>query len=69
MEKTRLSGLDTVFCDGLLRYGTIIEDHEFTLGGQNKRQYVIEYEGTKFYLTKTDGFWTYLHEVEKEETK
>jgi len=61
MTKERLSTIDANFCDQILRYGNIKEDYSFRLGSENKRQYVIEYEGLIYYLTKTDGFWTYIH--------
>lgn len=61
MTKERLNTVDAKFCDQILRYGTIKEDYSFRLGSENKRQYVIEYEGLTYYLTKTDGFWTYIH--------
>ena len=61
MTKERLSDVDMNFCDQILKYGKIKEDYSFRLGGENKRQYVIEYEGITYYLTKTDGFWSYIH--------
>ena len=61
MTKERLSIVDSNFCDRILGFGKIKEDYSFRLGSENKRQYVIEYEGLTYYLTKTDGFWTYIH--------
>lgn len=61
MVKERLSTVDANFCDQILKYGSIKEDYSFRLGGENKRQYVIEYEGDTYYLTKTDEFWTYIY--------
>lgn len=66
MTKERLSDVDMNFCDQILKYGNIKEDYSFRLGGENKRQYVIEYEGDTYYLTKTDGFWTYIHIKEEQ---
>lgn len=56
MQKERLSVVDSNFCDQILKYGSIKEDYSFRLDSKNKRQYVIEYEGDTYYLTKTDGF-------------
>ena len=61
MVKERLSTVDSNFCDQILKYGNIKEDYSFRLGSENKRHYVIEYEGDTYYLTKTDGFWTYIY--------
>lgn len=47
MTKERLSDVDMNFCDQILKYGNIKEDYSFRLGGENKRQYVIEYRRKK----------------------
>lgn len=49
-------------CDDALRYGNIICDIEFR-GKKFEliRQYVIEYEGKEYHMTKIDGEWTGLN--------
>lgn len=61
MNTEQLNEMDIELCNEVLRYGNIIEDYSFRLGSENKRQYVIEYEGLTYYLTKTDGIWTYIY--------
>ena len=53
------------FADEAIRYGKIISDDEFKLGNDFKRCYCVEYLGCKYYLTKTNGEWTYFHECVK----
>ena len=48
-------------CDDILKYGTITSDKEFTCDGEFIRQYVIEYEGEEYQLTKSNGQWIYIH--------
>lgn len=50
------------FADEALRYGKIISDDEFKLGNDFKRSYCVEYMNRCYYLTKTNGEWSYFHE-------
>ena len=50
------------FADEALRYGKIISDDEFKLGNVFKHSYCVEYLNRRYYLTKTNGEWTYFHE-------
>lgn len=57
-----LDELLKTFADEALRYGKIISDDEFKLGNDFKRSYCVEYMNRRYYLTKTNGEWTYFYE-------
>ena len=48
-------------CDNILRCGDIIEDKNFTCDGDYIRQYIINYCGVKYILSKCNGEWIYLY--------
>lgn len=48
-------------CNDMIRYGHIVSDKEFTIDGDNVRQYAVIYDGCKFKITKENGEWVYLH--------
>lgn len=53
--------VNTSICNDILRYGKIISDQSFIVDGANVRQYIIEYEGITYSLTKINGEWDYIH--------
>lgn len=52
-------------CDDILRYGTILESKEYVTKdtNENVRQYMIKYEGEKYFMTKINGKWDYLTRI------
>ena len=40
--------------------GTVEEETIFKLGDVSKESYVVKLDGEKYYLTKTDGEWSYF---------
>lgn len=41
--------------------GTVLEETQFTLGWVNKTSYVVTLDGYKYYLTNTEGKWSFFH--------
>lgn len=57
-----MTDIEKEICSDVLRYGEILSDMEYFCESENVyvREYVVDYEGELYYMTKNNGEWVYF---------
>lgn len=59
-----MTGIDKAKCSEIIKHGIIKDTYDFKLGEDYKTQYIVECMGDTYYMTLTNGEWTYLYKKE-----
>lgn len=57
-----MTDIEKEICNDVLRYGEILSDMEHFYESENVyiREYVVNYEGELYHMTKNNGEWVYF---------